>query len=92
MITFKDVEKLAELSRIELSEKEKESLARDMDKILEYVGQIQDVYSASKESFPGPKNVLREDDDFHESGIYKEKLLNSAPHRQGDFIRVKKIL
>lgn len=37
-------------------------------------------------------NVMREDTEPHESGIYTEKLLSAAPQREGQYIKVKKIL
>ena len=40
---IKDVEKLAELSRIELAEDEKKEIFSDMKGILEYVKQIEEM-------------------------------------------------
>lgn len=37
-------------------------------------------------------NVMREDGEPHESGLYTEKLLSAAPQREGQYIKVKKIL
>ena len=38
------------------------------------------------------RNVMREDANPHESGIYTEKMLEQAPAREGNYIKVKKIL
>ena len=35
---------------------------------------------------------MREDDNPHAGGIYTEAVLNEAPEREGDYIKVKKIL
>ena len=38
------------------------------------------------------RNVMREDGPAHETGAYSEALLKEAPAREGDAVRVKKIL
>ena len=94
MISEKEIEKLADLSRIAVSATEKESLRKSMDSILNYVEQVQKV---SKGLDSGKKagllrNVVREDDQPHESGIFTEVLLSAAPKRDGQYLKVKKIL
>ena len=49
MITKADIEKLAKLSRLKLTEDEKEKYAKDMENILAYVKQIDAVTPASAE-------------------------------------------
>lgn len=94
MITIKDIEKLAELSRIAISPEEKESFRKDMDSILGYVDQVQKVSAnLSEEKKAGlVRNVMREDTNPHESGIHTETLISAAPKRQGNYLKVKKIL
>lgn len=96
MITAAEIENLASLARIELSSGEKENLKKDMGAILDYVSQIKKVSAEVKGeqnmSPAAPVNVMREDENPHESGIYTEKLLSSAPQREWDYILVKKIL
>ena len=38
------------------------------------------------------RNVLREDSKPHETGIYTDKLLEQAPNKGNNYIKVKKIL
>jgi len=91
------IDKLAKLARIDISENEAESLAGELGNILGYVSDLKVAMSnkqetiTKKEDFPN-RNVMREDDGAHESGLYTEDLLNSAPDRDGNYIRVKKIL
>ena len=94
MLDIKDIEKLANLSRLALNAGEKESLRKDMDSILDYVAQVQKVTAnLDLEKKAGIlRNVMREDNHPHESGIFTEKLLSSAPQREGDYVKVKKIL
>ena len=91
---IKDVENLALLARIELSEEEKKELLSDMKGILDYVKQIESVKVEEVESEYNIKNAWREDvlrprtkDDFSLE-IIKEQF----PDSEGDFLKVKKIL
>ena len=93
MITQKDIEKLAELGRIELAESEKKELTSDIESILEYISQIQEVVSGEVVSEAGAhRNVMREDIEPHEKGMFTESLLSAAPKREGNYVKVKKIL
>lgn len=94
MISLKEIEKLAELSRLELSQQEKEAFQKDMDSILGYVDQVKKVSgSVSTEKKAGlVHNVMREDKNPHESGIYTETLISASPKRDGNYLKVKKIL
>ncbi|MBX4195654.1 Asp-tRNA(Asn)/Glu-tRNA(Gln) amidotransferase subunit GatC [Candidatus Parcubacteria bacterium] len=89
-----EVLKLAKLARIEISSEEAESLAHEFEAILKYVGEIKGARlkgTGGKEK-PLLRNVMREDVNPHESGIYTEALLNAAPKRKGQYVSVKKIL
>lgn len=94
MITKEDITKLAALARIELPESEKEKLAKDVGNILGYVDQIKTVAATvSNEKVAGElRNVMRDDIVTTETGANTETLLLSAPARQGDYLKVKKIL
>ena len=92
MITKEEIKNLSNLSRIGLSDSEAEEMTKEIDSILGYVGTVQSFSSGEKIETPKLKNVLREDVVINESGEYKEKLLNNAPSREGDYIQVKKIL
>ena len=85
---------LAKLARIEIGDKEAEKLTHDFSAILDYVGEITRVVGVNKlarEEFP-LKNIMREDTGAHESSLYTQKILKQAPNREGDYIKVKKIL
>lgn len=94
MISTEEIEKLANLSRLALSEDEKAGLRKEFDSILGYVEQVQKISVATfSEKVTGTfRNVMREDVNPHESGIFTEELLATAPKREGQYIRVKKIL
>lgn len=93
MINSDDVKKLAQLSRIDVTDSEAEKIGKDMGSILKYVDQIKDVnVDSSGETAEGPINVLREDSNPHKSGIHKEKLVAAASDNNGEYIKVKNIL
>lgn len=94
MITIKELEHLATLARIKLSEDDKKSLVKEFDSILGYVDQLKkvDVSLDSSGRVGAVKNVMRPDTAEQVSAEDRERLLNEAPDREGDFIAVKKIL
>lgn len=90
----KDVEHLAKLARIAITDTEIESLTKDLTEILKYVSDIEEITgNQEKKKEVGPlHNVFREDENPHEPGKYTEDLLNLAPERKGEYVHVKKIL
>ena len=98
-----EVLKLAQLARIDISDEEAEELAGEFESILNYVSDIKNVVGKAEdkglkpENFP-LRNVLRPDENPHESGIYTKRILENAPARDGlpaqagEYIKVKKIL
>lgn len=94
MITIPELEKLATLARIKLTDADKQSLAKEFDSILGYVDQLKKLdISLDAESRVGAvKNVMRSDESRDTSIEDRERLLAEAPDREGDFIAVKKII
>lgn len=89
----KDISHLANLARIKLSDDEMTGLAEDITNILGYISVINDIVPSNQAKKVGAiHNVMREDSDPHEAGVYTEDLLNEAPDRVGQYVRVKKIL
>ena len=93
MLSLKDIENLAQLARLDIPAEEKESLRKEIDSILGYVGEIQKLSGGEVKKQAGEvRNVFRDDKTPHLSGEFSEDLLSEAPHRQDAFIKVKKIL
>lgn len=94
-VSTDDVKKLAELSRIELSEEEVAAFQKEIGAILTYIDEIQKV-DLPEGVAPSPHvsltNVMREDGEPHEPGAYADTLLGQAPAKDGKFLKVKKIL
>lgn len=94
MITREEIEKLATLARIEVNDAEKESLRNDIESILEYVKSVNGLHSdeGGIEGTPILRNVMREDMVTYKPGEFTEDLLSLAPYREGNYVKVKKIL
>ena len=92
-VELKDVEHLAGLARIAISDNEKEVLRHDLEEILAYVSQVKEVAAERGAPSVGDvRNVMRDDRDPHEAGMFTEDLLSAAPMRAGNRLLVKKIL
>ena len=92
---IKDIQHLAELARIAVTDEEAAALASEFDSILEYVAQVAEISAGAGASVPvvgAVANVFREDVETNEPGAYTEALLAAAPKRHGAYIEVKKIL
>ena len=88
---IKDVENLAGLARIELTEEEKRGLLSDMDSILGYIKQIEEVKIKDVKPEYKVYNVWREDE-IEEREFSKEIITEQFPDSQSGFLKVKKIL
>src|SRR3989344_7972927 len=87
-----DISALAKLARLEVSDEEIKKLEKEIPAILEFVETIQKANTGKETTAPALRNVMRADDESHESGKYTEKLLEAAPARDGDRIAVKQVI
>lgn len=96
MITKEEILKLAALARINIPDAQVEKVRKDFDTILAYVKKINEagakINADEISDLHIVRSILREDGNAHESGIYTETLLAAAPEREGNFVKVKKIL
>ncbi len=88
---------LAKLARIDISDAEAEKLSGEFEAILNYVSEIKSMPLPLDEhtnilEYVGVSNVMREDANPHEGGLYTDKLLAQAPSSDKGYIKVKKIL
>jgi aspartyl-tRNA(Asn)/glutamyl-tRNA(Gln) amidotransferase subunit C len=93
MISREDVEHVAALARLGLTDEEIDLMQGQLNRILEAVGQLQAVDTSSV----GPtaqvialENVMR--DDVARSSMPREAALGNAPQREGPMLRVPVIL
>jgi len=91
----KEIKKIAELARLELTDKELETYGLQLSDILGYVDQLQEVDVTGVEptaQVTGLENVMREDkvEEWPEDEV--ESALGQAPDREGKFVKVKRVL
>lgn len=93
MINKKNVEHVAALARIEVSEKEKESLGRELSNILGYIDKLKELDTEGVEPMRGlhSKESIFRSDEAKDSGLQKDILAN-APSREGNHIKVPKVI
>lgn len=92
MITVKDVEHVAKLARLALSDHEKRLYTEQLGRIIEYFDQLQEVDTRDVEPMSHPlplHNAMR--DDVVAQPLGHETMLAGAPDREGPFFRVPKI-
>ena len=77
---------------MEVSDEELKKLEKEIPDILEFVETIQRVSLKIAVPSPSLTNVMRADENPHESGLYTEALLKAAPTRVGNRIAVKQVL
>lgn len=93
-ISIYDVQHLAKLSNLSLSEKEVETLRIDLGNILNYIESLKDLNTEGIEptyQVTDLQNVFREDE-IIDYGITKNNLLDLSFESDGDSIKVPKVL
>ncbi len=87
-----DIQKLADLARLDITDDEATALSSDLDGILEYIKQIDTapVGFIAEENIL--VNVLREDEVDSASDDVTDKIIHNMPEKSGRFLKVKKIL
>ena len=92
MITVKDVEHVAKLARLSLTEEEKKLYTEQLSRLLDYFSELDQVDTIGVEPMSHPvsaTNVLRSDAVVNPPG--HEKMLKTAPDKEDAFFRVPKI-
>jgi len=92
MITIKDVEHVAKLARLELTEEEKEKFTHQLGDVLAHVEKMNEVDTTGVEPMNHPidfYNVTRDDVKIYENT--REELMQNAPDVEGEFFKVPKI-
>ena len=92
-ITPDDVRKVSKLARLDISDESIEIYASQLEKILDYIAQLEQI---DTQNVPPTTravevlNVFRED--LIEVSDIREDILNLSPQREGEFFKVPKIL
>ena len=92
-ISTSDIQHLASLSSLALADDEVDGLRQDLENIIGYIKQLGELDTAGIEptyQVTGLENVWREDE--VKPGISAEKLLELAPEKQNNQVKVPQVL
>lgn len=92
-VSLEEVRHLANLSEIDLTDDELESLGADIDNIVNYINQLDELDTAGVEptfQLTGLQNVWS--DDTIEPQLPREELLKLAPASEDNQVKVPKVL
>lgn len=88
-----EVKYVAELARLEFSEKEVEKFTYDLNGILGYIDKLNELDTKNLETSVNPvyiENAFRED--VVEKSLERAEVLKNAPDQQSGYFRVPKII
>jgi aspartyl/glutamyl-tRNA(Asn/Gln) amidotransferase C subunit len=91
MISKEEVEHIAKLARLELTEKEVEKMQKDLSAILDYFNLLKKAPKPEKITIKGDLSATRKDEVLSSHDIIDE-LIAAAPDKKDDYIKVKTIL
>ncbi len=92
-ISTSDIQHLASLSSLALADDEVDGLRQDLENIIGYIEQLGELDTSGVEptyQVTGLENVWREDE--VQPGIPAEKLLEMAPEKQNNQVKVPQVL
>lgn len=92
-LTLEEVEHIARLARLKLTEAEKQKFQEQLSEILDYAARLQGVNTEGippTASVLPPRSVLRADE--VRPGLSRDELLQNAPQVEDDQFRVPPIL
>jgi aspartyl-tRNA(Asn)/glutamyl-tRNA(Gln) amidotransferase subunit C len=92
-VTRKDVEHIAELARLKFKEEELVSFTDQLNEILAYMEQLNELDTDNVEPLSHPveeNNVFRED--TSKPSINRDEALKNAPQRDDEFFKVPKVI
>lgn len=86
-----DLEHLSRLANLELSEEEKKILPGQMEKIIDWVGQLSSMATEGEEKYTQVDFSLRLEEDEVQPSLPQAEVLAMAPEKQGDFVKVPRV-
>ena len=92
-IDKKTIRKIAHLARLEFKDKDEEAIIKDLNKMLEWVGKLNELNTEGIEPLTHLSeevNVMRKDE--LKKHISHEQGLKNAPKKDSDYFRVPKVL
>ncbi len=87
-----ELDNLSKLARIDISAEEKPKMLADMQAILGYISEINEVEGELVRGTEDVFNVVREDVITHETGGNTEAILANAPKTKNGYVEVEQVL
>jgi len=94
MLSKSEVQKIADLARIEITDEEAEKYSKELSDILGFVEKLNEADTKNIEPIShitGAKNVIREDKIIEASDETKENIINNFPEKKERFDKVKAV-
>ena len=92
-ISNETIDKIAHLARLEFENEAKVEIAKDMNRMLEFVDKLNELNTDNVEPLiymSNEVNVLREDEVRHD--ISQKEALQNAPKKDSDYFKVPKVV
>jgi aspartyl-tRNA(Asn)/glutamyl-tRNA(Gln) amidotransferase subunit C len=92
-IDSKTVDKLADLAKLEFDEEGKKEIAKDLNRIVEFVEKLSELDTSQVEPLiymSEDTNVMR--DDIMKPGVTQQEALKNVPVKDSDYIKVPKVI
>lgn len=90
--TETDLDNLSALARIDIAKDEKAKMLEDMQAILGYISEINEVEGELVRGEEDVFNVVRDDVVTHVSGSNTKALLDEAPYVKDGYVKVEQVL
>lgn len=92
-VSKEEVQYMAHLARLQFSEEETESLAEEMNRILDYMSDLEEVDTGDVEPLEHVIDLeYRLRDDRAEEPLSHEEALKNAPDADSDYFRVPRVI
>jgi len=95
MLTQEEIEHIAHLARIELTQEEKVRYGKEMSAILEYIQKLEEIETDNVEPIghiTGMVNIYRQDIARTENAEEVAGIMDNVPHTKKECISVKQVL
>jgi aspartyl-tRNA(Asn)/glutamyl-tRNA(Gln) amidotransferase subunit C len=91
-ITIEELDNLSTLARISIAPEEKEKMLKDVQAILGYISEINEVQGELTRGEESAYNVVREDVITRETGSNTDAILADAPAVKDGYVKVGQVL
>jgi len=94
MVSLKEVLRISKLARIQLSDAELEKYQKELSSILDFVEKLKEVDLENIQPTSHPlsiENIWRKDKVKERDSELRKKLIEKAPLKEQDFIKVKSV-